>query len=563
VVALLAWWWRSHHSSPVSERSIAVLPFANLSSDPDNAYFAVGIQDELLTHLAKLGALKVISRTSTQQYSARPGNLREIAQQLGVAHILEGSVQRIADRLHINVQLIRAATDEHIWAETFDRKADNILDVEAEVARAVAIALKTTLTSTEQQSLAERPTSNPAAYDAYLRGLSYSVHDDLPGNALAAINAYEEAVRLDPSFALAWARLARATAFAFFAQNGENFAGFRTHAKEAVDQARKLQPALAETVLAEGYVHYYCELNYDAAIQSFEKAGQLSPNNAQVLRALALCHRRKLQWERSLEYFARAVQLDPRDVELLGDQEDTLQLMHRLPAALAVVDKILEIVPEDVQMLATKAEVLHQMGDLARARALLEPLHPDTSTYLFYKQAEQLAFERKYADAIRTFSQHISTDISGAPAHYHAQIQSRIAQLTDWNGDHAAARKLWEQIRAELEPDYFPDTDDAVLVEGLSIALIGLGEKAKAIELERQLIQTLIAKNPIDAMPPQMNLARLYSQSGEHASAIRELTTLLHSPSLQNAGELRINPVWDPLRKDPEFQKLSNAVPAK
>jgi len=203
------------------------------------------------------------------------------------------------------------------------------------------------------------------------------------------------------------------------------------------------------------------------------------------------------------------------------------------------------------------------MGDLVRTRALLEPLHPDTSTYLFYKQAEQLAFERKYADAIGTFSQHISKDISGAPAHYRAQIQSRIAQLTDWNGDHAAARKLWEQIQAELEPDYFPDTDDAVLIEGLSIALVELGEKARAIELERQLIQTLIAKNPIDAMPPQMNLARLYSQSREHAPAVLELTTLLRLPSLQNAGELRINPVWDPLRKDPEFQKLSHAVSAK
>jgi len=178
-----------------------------------------------------------------------------------------------------------------------------------------------------------------------------------------------------------------------------------------------------------------------------------------VLRALALCYRRKLQWDRSLEYFTRAVQLNPRDTALLGDQEDTLQLMHQLPVALAVVNKILEITPADVQMLATKAEVLHQMGDLPAARALLTPLHPETYTYLLYKQAEQLVFERKFGDAIAKFKVHISEKIPGAPPNYEAQIRARIAQLSDWAGD-PAAHKLWQDLRAELEPLYSSNTED-------------------------------------------------------------------------------------------------------
>ena len=246
-------------------------------------------------------------------------------------------------------------------------------------------------------------------------------------------------MRLDPSFALAWARLARACLCLLRTKRRKLCRLSGPTPKKQVDQARKLQPALAETVLA-GYVHYYCELNYDAAIQSFEKAGQLSqtmPKSCARWRSLigANCNGSEaLNTSLARSSSTRAMS------SCSEIRKTRSSSCIDCPLRFAVVDKILEIVPEDVQMLATKAEVLHQMGDLTRARALLEPLHPDTSTYLFYKQAEQLAFERKYADAIRTFSQHISTDISGAPAHYRAQIQSRIAQLTDWNGDHAAAQ---------------------------------------------------------------------------------------------------------------------------
>ena len=296
-----------------------MLPFENLSRDPDNAYFATGIQDEILTRLAKIGALKVISRNSTQQYAARPGNLSEIARQLGVANILEGSVQKAGDQVHINVQLIRAATDEHLWAESYNRKLENIFGVEGEVATAVAEALKAKLTGAEQQALEQKPTNNPEAYDAYLRGLAYSLR---PGYSeadnLNAIKHFSEAVKLDPKFALAWAWLAHENALGYFNTIGADVRGLREAAKRAAETAIELQPDLGEAYLAQGYSQYYGDSDYGGAISSFEKAGQLSPSNSQVPQALAFVCRRLGEWQRSLDYFRQATQLDPRDAALLS-----------------------------------------------------------------------------------------------------------------------------------------------------------------------------------------------------------------------------------------------------
>jgi TolB-like protein/class 3 adenylate cyclase len=229
----------------VAEKSIAVLPFENRSEDKATAYFADGIQDEILTRLAKIGALKVISRTSTQHYKSAPENLPEIARQLGVAHILEGSVQKAGDQVHINAQLIRAATGEHLWAESYDRKLENIFSVEAEVATAVAEALKAKLSGAEQQALAQKPTNNPEAYDAYLRGLAYSLRAgwNQPNN-LAAVKHLSEAVKLDPKFGVAWAWLARESAVGYF--NQIDVPALRETAKDAASKAIEFLPNLAE-----------------------------------------------------------------------------------------------------------------------------------------------------------------------------------------------------------------------------------------------------------------------------------------------------------------------------
>src|SRR5437016_2073025 len=300
-------------ATSIPEKSIAVLPFENLSSDKENAYFADGIQDEILTRLSKIAALKVISRTSTQKYKSAPDNLREVGKQLGVANLLEGSVQKIGNAAHINVQLIRVATDEHLWAESYNRKLDDIFAVEGEVATAIADQLNAKLTGSEKGSLALKPTSNPQAYDAYLRGLAFQGRiDGVDSNIAKSIEAFEEATRLDPQFALAWAQLVRQDALAY--QNFDRSPQRREAARQAVENAVRLAPNLAETQLAEGFYQYSFERNYDAAKSRYEAARQRFPNNAFATAGLGGVARIQGQWGQSHQFYQEAIELDPQNV---------------------------------------------------------------------------------------------------------------------------------------------------------------------------------------------------------------------------------------------------------
>ena len=252
----------NEHEATVTAKSIAVLPFENLSDDKENAYFAEGIQDEILTRLTKIGALKVISRTSTSHYTSSPQNLPEVARQLGVANILEGSVQKAANTVHVNVQLIRAASDDHLWAESYDRKLDNIFGVEGEVAQSIASALNAQLTGAEEEALAQKPTSNPQAYDAYLRGLEKL--NGLESSLNGAVHAFEEAVRIDPQFALAWAKLCRAHSMIYFHYVDRSEAR-RAPAANALAEALRLQPQLPEAQLAKADFQYWVLSDYKGA----------------------------------------------------------------------------------------------------------------------------------------------------------------------------------------------------------------------------------------------------------------------------------------------------------
>src|SRR6058998_1315534 len=266
-------------SSAVPEKSIAVLPFENRSQDKDDSYFADGIQDEILTRLSKIADLKVISRTSTQHYQSAPENLSEIAKQLGVAHILEGSVQKSGDVVRVNVQLIKAVNDSHLWADTFDRKLTDIFSVESEVAKAIADQLRVKLTGQEEQVIAAKPTDNPEAYDAYLRGLAYSLKSAAtPANALAAQKYLKEAVRLDPKFALGWGLLSFVDARGYLTQALQPTLALSEEARQAAETALTLQPNLGEAVVAKGNYHYFCLKDYDTAVHYFEQARQFLPN---------------------------------------------------------------------------------------------------------------------------------------------------------------------------------------------------------------------------------------------------------------------------------------------
>ena len=317
------------------DKSIAVLPFENLSRDPDNAYFAEGIQEEILTRLAKIADLKVISRTSTQRYQSKPRDLGEIAKQLGVANILEGSVQKAADQVRVNVQLINAQTDSHLWAETYDRKLTDIFGVESEIAKRIAESLQAKLTGREEQALAVKPTNNPEAYDAYLRGLAFEARSCSTSATPSweAIGFYERAVQLDPNFAIAWARLSRADALLYIARDDSHGLSplGRDAAKRALENAQRLEPNSPETLLALGYYQYRVLRDYGAAKTTFDRVSKMLPGSSEVPYALGRVARREGHWDQSIAYFEQALALDPRNVELLVDAASDLRRASTIP----------------------------------------------------------------------------------------------------------------------------------------------------------------------------------------------------------------------------------------
>ncbi len=321
----------NHKPQVLIPRSVAVLPFENLSDDPDNSYFAEGIQEEILTRLANISDLRVISRTSTQQYQSKSRDLREIANQLGVANILEGSVQRSADQVRVNVQLIKAATDTHLWADTFDRKLTDVLAVESEVAKAIAEALQVKLTGGEQRALAVKPTNNSEAYDAYLRGLAFEARTST--GVEKAIGFFERAVQLDPAFAVAWARLSRANAQVYFG-GLDRTTTRRDAAERALNTAQKLQPSSPETLLAQAYYQYWVLRDYELAKATLGRVRELLPSSSDVPGALAIIARRQGHWDKSVAYWEQTLALDPRNTEWLANAADTYAMLRQFPAAL-------------------------------------------------------------------------------------------------------------------------------------------------------------------------------------------------------------------------------------
>src|SRR6266436_3463920 len=395
---------RGASATPISEKSIAVLPFQNLSDDKSNTYFTDGIQDEILTRLSKIAALKVISRTSTQKYKSTPENLREVGQQLGVANFLEGSVQKVANAVHVNVQLIRAATDEHLWAESYNRKLDDVFGVEGEVASAIADQLNAKLSGAEQKAVAEKPTENTAAYDVYLRAVAIDDAQTLDTTKRVA-GLYAEAVRLDPQFALAWARLAVARSQLYF--NGidlETNSGAAV--KEAADRAISLQPELGEAWLAQGVYRYRVLRDFQGALQSYQEALRRLPNSALVLEQMAHLERRLGQFDAAQKHYHAAAELDPRNIGILLTLADTLQTARHYDEARTVFDRALEISPGNESALAAKAFNFQAQGRLKEAAEMLAkaPANSENET-LTVGRALQLYLERRFDEAIAYIQQ--------------------------------------------------------------------------------------------------------------------------------------------------------------
>ncbi len=401
-LAAAAGWivWKSEFIRHPVTNGVAVLPFENLSPDSDNAYFADGIQEEILTRLASIAGLKVISRTSTQQYQSKPRNLRQIAKQLGVANILEGSVQKAADQVRVNVQLINAQTDSHLWADTYDRKLTDIFGVESEIAKRIADSLQAKLTGREEQTLAVKPTNNPEAYDAYLRGLAFEARNGAWIDLLIkAIGFYERAVQLDPKFALAWARLSRAEALLYFrnARSGDNM---RDAAKKALENAQKLAPDSPETLLALGCYQYWVLDDYGPAKTTFGRVSKMLPGNSEVAAALGRVARAEGHWDQSIDYFEKALALDPLNAELLAETAWYYGMLGQFPTALKLYDQALDITPNDPDVMASKANIYQAQGNLEQAARCLSQITAQTPGVLESK-ITQFMFERNYGEAIR------------------------------------------------------------------------------------------------------------------------------------------------------------------
>jgi TolB-like protein/class 3 adenylate cyclase len=566
VIALalgFVFWVASHRAAPkstsTSQKSIAVMPFANLSEDKANAYFAEGIQEEIITRLSKIADLKVISRTSTQHYKSAPENLSEIAKQLGVANILEGSVQKAADQVRVNVQLIQVANDAHLWADTYDRKLVDIFVVESEVAKAIAESLQAKLTGGEQRALAVKPTNNADAYDAYLRGLALETRTStVPNNLGKAVGFYEWAVQLDPAFALAWARLSRANAWLYFRGEDKTVAR-RDAAERALNTAQKLQPNSPDILLAQAYYQYWVLRDYELAKATFDGVGKVLPGNSDVLFALAAITRRQGHWDESVAYWEQTLALDPRNTQLLTEEAFTYSMLRQFPAALKIYDKVLDIVPNDPDTVAFEATIYQAEGNLEQAGKLLAGLNAQTPSFdAGVTKINQLILERHCDDAIRLIHSRFPEfrDVSDIETIFG---QLFLVSAQKCAGDIAGARATAQQMLRPLETLCKKDPDNPNFAAGLSRIHAVLGEKDAAIkEAERAITLLPSVKDAVDGPGYVDNLAFVEVMVGEGSRAIPRLQRLLEIPYRHclTPALLRLDPKWDSLRVEPRFQKL-------
>ena len=540
------------------EKSIAVLPFENLSDDKANAYSATGIQDEIMTRLAKIADLKVISRTSTRQYQSRSGNLSQIAKQLGIAHVLEGSVQKVGEQVRVNVQLIRADHDSHVWAETYDRKLTDIFGVENDVAKSIAQSLQAKLSGREEQAFGVKPTSNPDAYDAYLRGLAAEGEGiDSVYSIQKAISFYKRAVHLDPDFALAWSRLSHAHSSLY-----PSFGDSTEAARRALETAQKLQPDSPETLLALAQYQYSELRDYDAARTTFLRVSKMLPGSSEIPAALAQIARHQGKWEETVAYYGQALVLDPRNAELLTEAADNYDYLRRFDNALNLYDRALDIRPNDADLLASKAGIYQAQGNLTEAAKCLGNVNALTPSYeAVSAKAAQLVFERNYREAVQLLETRFTQFQFGSEVEL-GIFQEFLASSRLLTGDIPGAKASAEQARHILEVlcKNQPDNDFPAIFLARAYAI--LGEKDSAYK-EAERVKALLRNDAIRGPGAEENLALIEINFGDNARAISILAHLLQIPYQSSIyatpvtpALLRLDPTWDALRSDPTFQKL-------
>jgi len=543
----------------IPEKSIAVLPFDNLSDDKSNAYFAEGIQDEILTRLAKIATLKVISRSSTQKYKSAPDNLREVGQQLGVANLLEGSVQKAGNAVHINVQLIKAATDEHLWAESYDRELQNIFGVEGEVAGAIADQLNAKLSGTEKRELGARPTKNPDAYDEYLRGLAFaSGVEDFRTALTKSAQAFEKAVQLDPEFAVAWGHLPRQYGLMFI-NNIDVTQQRRDLARKALDMAMKFGPDLVETQLANGFYKYFFERDFEGAKVQFEAIRRQYPNNAVAAEYLGGMARRQGHWEKSAEFYAQAIELDPQNIFLLVDASITDLARRDVATARKHLGRAHDLSPGNSTIISFLAISFQLTGDLTQAQALLDSVQPKPGDSIYVGTARTNAILlRKYDSAIAMLKEQLERP--EALGNALGDFENSLGDLQRHAGYAAEATAAYQKTKQAVNEVLRTQPDNTEFLNELAWAETWLGDKAAAFtHIQRAIAVLPTSKDALLGPSFEDTLARIEAHFGEKDKAmatVQHLLTTSYAVPVLTPALLRIDPDWDNLRGDPRFEKL-------
>jgi len=545
------------------DKSIAVLPFENLSDDKENAYFADGIQDDVLTNLSKIGDLKVISRTSVMAYRGQTPNIREIGKALGVSSILEGSVRRIGNRVRVNVQLINASNDEHMWAEDYDRDLTDVFAIQTDLAQKIVGELQAKLSPTEKALMERKPTENGEAYLAFVQAHDLQCAVEDTGKLKQSEQLYARAIELDPKFALALARYSQLQSWLF--HTVEPTRERRQKARTLAEQALQLQPDLPEAHLAMGLSYYYGDNNYDAAQKEFEIARRGLPNESEVYLALAAIQRRQGKWAESTANFEKAASLNPKESWPLQNLAFNYEMLRNFDAANKTIDRGLEVDPGGLGLWEMKSKLaIAEKGDLSVSEKAFQavksmPMNNEQKLRIAGSRANVFLLERKYQEGLRE-AESLPDDVLHAAFEQHLSDKYYLIgfarkALHDNAGARAAFLKAKDLLEAQLKQS--PDSADMHIQ--LAKVLAYLGEKDAALA-EAQRATELLPESKDAFGGPEIaaGMAEVHVILGDNGRAIEILDGLLSRPSAVTVQGLKINPIWDPLRNDPRFQALLN-----
>ena len=546
------------------DKSIAVLPFESLSDEKENAYFADGMQDDILTNLSKIGDLKVISRMSVMSYRGNGRrNAREIGKALGVATLLEGSVRRVGSRVRVNVQLINADNDEHIWAEDYDRDLTDVFAIQSDLAQKITSALQAKLSPNEKARLDNRPTQNPDAYLLFIQAHDYANRPDMfRDTSLKAQQLFEQATKLDPNFAAAFAGLSMVESWAYHSFDPQP--ARREKARTASNEALRLQPDLPEAHLALGFSYYYGDRDYERALAEFEIAKRGLPNEAQAYMAIGAIQRRQGRWVESTANLEKAAELDPKNSSVLVNLGYNYMATRNFEAADKIFDRGIEAAPESFGSRALKSELaIRWKGDLSVAEKELASVPPgvDPQGLVTLGRVGVLTLQRRFPEALQVIQQFREETLIG-------QITAPCPKaflegtLYLYQGDKAKAQAAFERARIVAEQLVRESPEDAGRHAMLGQIFARLGQKDAAIAEGKRAVELLPeSQDAFDGPGVTAELAQIYAWTGELDQAFGLLNHLLTTPNGITVPILKLDPIWDPLRKDPRFEKLASTAP--